>query len=338
VLLARYLADGRPDPGFGAGGFVTATTRPSNFGEAATSLAAYPGERLLVGVASLPGSALLLYRSDGSPDTSFGGDGRVDVDAFDDLLDFALDGDGRIVAVGLSYEACEVALVRLRADGSPDPSFGAGDGTVSLGRFAGACRREPAHLVLRPDGRIVVGGMQGTSFMRELTADGSLRRSEPGPHRRDPDRPQGRGAMALDRRGRLLIAGKERTGELAVARYTPKGSPDPSFGREGVVKLSLGRGAEGLAVRPLPSGEILVAGAIRECPNPRCEGTNPAVLLLTASGRLDKRFGHRGVWTRRVGTAARPLAMTLGPGALTIAGSANRPGTGRDIFIARLRR
>jgi uncharacterized delta-60 repeat protein len=337
VLLARYLPNGRPDPGFGASGFVTAATRPSNFGETATSLAAYPGERLLVGVASLPGSALLMYRSDGSPETSFGGDGRVDVNAFDDLLDFALDRDDKIVAVGLSYEQCAISAVRLRPDGSPDPSFGSG-GIVPLGPFSGACRREPVHIVLRPDGGSVVAGMQGVSFLRELTADGTPVENPRGPRRRYRDLPDKLGAIALDRQGRLLIAGKQRTGELAVTRYTPKGFPDESFGRHGAVQLKLGPAAQGLAVGPLPAGAIFVAAAIRECPAARCEGTNPAVLRLTPSGDLDRRFGHKGIWTRRVGTAAWPLALTRGPGSLTIAGSANRPGTGRDLFIARLHR
>jgi uncharacterized delta-60 repeat protein len=338
VLLARYLADGRPDPGFGAGGFVTATTRPSNFGETATSLAAYPGERLLVGAASRPGSALLMYRADGTPDSGFGGDGRVDVAGFDDLLDFAVDGDGAILAVGLSYGPCAASVVRLRPDGSPDQSFGSSDGVAPLGPFSGACAREAVHLLQRPDGRIIVGGTQGVSFFRELTSDGALIKGRRGARRRYRDRPEKLVTMSLDPRGRLLVGGKERTGELAITRYTTNGFPDPSFGRGGVVKLKFGLAAQAQALRPMPSGAVFVAAAIRECNGPACEGTNPAVLRLTPDGKLDRRFGRKGVWTRRVGTAAWPVTLTLGPDSLTISGSANRPGTGRDLFIARLHR
>ena len=50
-------------------------------------------------------------------------------------------------------------------------------------------------------------------------------------------------AVAIDSRGRVVVAGYTIDGsvDLALARFRPDGSPDPTFSGDGRVRLDLGR-------------------------------------------------------------------------------------------------
>ena len=82
---------------------------------------------------------LYLYNPDGSPDTSFDGDGRVTTDfgQDDQAVAVALQPDGRIVVAGTStatlppFTDKDFAVARYDVNGSLDSSFdGDGNGTV----------------------------------------------------------------------------------------------------------------------------------------------------------------------------------------------------------------
>ncbi|MBV9956847.1 MAG: hypothetical protein JO360_00445, partial [Acidobacteria bacterium] len=121
------------------------------------------------------------YNSDGSPDTSFGTNGRV-VTVVTEALDWAtcaaLQPDGKIVVGGYSagYTSSGMTLVRYNPDGSLDSSFGDGGIFFKTGYTVYS-------VAIQPDGRIVVGGQGGvargsncsTSLMlARLTSDGTL--------------------------------------------------------------------------------------------------------------------------------------------------------------------
>jgi uncharacterized delta-60 repeat protein len=89
---------------------------------------------------------LVRYQADGTPDVTFGSQGRVTTTVADystTAAAVAVQPDGRIVVGG-------VALVRYLPDGSLDAGFGAG-GIVSL-------RVGIQHVAVQPDGKIVVAG------------------------------------------------------------------------------------------------------------------------------------------------------------------------------------
>ncbi len=87
--------------------------------------------------------ALARYNPNGSLDTSFSGDGRqtTDFGGFDGANGVALQGDGKIVAVGDSGAGGtgDFALARYNPNGSLDPSF-SGDGKQTTD-FGGPTRR-----------------------------------------------------------------------------------------------------------------------------------------------------------------------------------------------------
>jgi uncharacterized delta-60 repeat protein len=103
--------------------------------------------------------ALARYNADGSPDTSFGSNGKVISSSLAKpaVANVVLvQPDNKIVAVGFSAGAgSDFALVRYNADGSLDSSFGSG-GQVTTDFFGTDDGARAA--LIQPDGKIVVAG------------------------------------------------------------------------------------------------------------------------------------------------------------------------------------
>jgi uncharacterized delta-60 repeat protein len=106
------------------------------------------------------------YNADGSPDTSFNGDGIVTTDIGDssDIANsIAIQSDGKIVVAGSSANvdsAADFAVVRYNADGSPDTSFN-GSGIVTTNIVTtdiGESIDSAASIAIQSDGKIVVAG------------------------------------------------------------------------------------------------------------------------------------------------------------------------------------
>ncbi|MCI0683923.1 MAG: cadherin domain-containing protein [Gemmataceae bacterium] len=154
--VVRYLIDGTLDPTFGGGdGIVTTSTNVGTFDQA-QSLILQPDNKI-VAVGSSGQFALVRYHSDGSLDTSFGGDGIVNASMGGTSMAFSgvLQADGKILAGGSSNGGA-FALARFLSDGSLDPSFGGGDGkvTTNIGYF----REQINSVLVQSDGRIVAVG------------------------------------------------------------------------------------------------------------------------------------------------------------------------------------
>ncbi|HEX7185078.1 MAG TPA: delta-60 repeat domain-containing protein [Thermoanaerobaculia bacterium] len=284
--LARYHPDGSLDTGFGSGGLVT-----TDFGgfDLAEGVALLPDGRIAVAGTRIVGQfhdfAVALYESNGSASAGFGAGGRVVTDFFgrDDVArDVLAQPDGRIVAVGYAFSpvATRVALARYNLDGSLDPSFsGDGKATTSDSILSSELGFAAA---LQPDGRIVVAGsrISGANFnflVERYLPNGS------------PDTSFGTGgwatldffgeqdeahAVALQPGGGIVLAGFARNGpdfvdyDFALARYTPGGLLDTSFGAAGRVTTDFfGLTDQGYAAASQPDGRIVVAGYATE-PDP----------------------------------------------------------------------
>lgn len=180
-LLKRFNGDGSPDTLFGSGGIVT-----TDFGgtDNIWSLAAQPDGKLVAvgeteedvttghGPSDL---AVARYNTDGSLDTSFGTGGRFTTTfrTFTSNPSVVLQPDGKIVSMGSSTAVFDpgpgevrqwtVALARYDADGSPDLTFGvAGQVFTEFGTGANDLANG---LALQSDGKIVIGGNVGDSFL-----------------------------------------------------------------------------------------------------------------------------------------------------------------------------
>ena len=101
-------------------------------------------------------------------------------------------------------------------------------------------------------------------------------------------------AVAIDRRGRILVAGYDvgrRDTDLALARFRSNGRLDRRFGGgDGRVTTDLGGTDYGFDVAVGSRGRIVVAG-MRE----RRRGSRMAVAVYGPRGRLDRSFSRNGI-------------------------------------------
>ena len=285
--VARYNPDGTLDTTFGGDGKVT--TQFTRRDDLVAGLAIQAdGKILLSGGAgwnsSNPRIALARFNSDGTLDTTFGGDGRVttDVTKGDEYANaVAVQADGKIVAGGFAPQAGSgsFALVRYASDGSPDPTF-SGDGIV-LTNFT---RRGDSvqGLVVQPDERIVAAGIAGsgganTRFaLARYGTDGTLDSSFSGNGTLMTDFTSGFDEaldVGLQADGRIVVAGRAsgQGGRFALTRYGTDGTLDNTFSGDGKVTTNFTPRqdlAYGVAIQA--DGNIVLAGeAGWDRPNPK---------------------------------------------------------------------
>ena len=214
---------------------------------------------------------------------------------------------GRVaIFLGLALVVLGVLGVSSAADlslaGSLDRSFGNGGVvTRTLGATAVATSEG---IAVQPDRKIVV--VTSGSVVRYLS-DGSL------------DSSFGTGgyvatafdaaAVALQPDGKIVVAGAMSDGsgidgsEFAAARYNPDGSPDPSFGTDGITTTIIPN-LPGLAIPPdasanalaiLRDGEIVAAGSVAFDTSDIVEPSEFALVGYKPDGSLDPTFGDGGI-------------------------------------------
>lgn len=161
AAVARLLPDGTADASFGN---VAGTTLLDVSGGAdeAVGVALLPDGRIVAaGHAVTPtGNELFVWRlgPDGAPDPTFGMEGRVVIplDGDDVASDLQLLPDGRIMVLANTTGGASPGpvIVRLRADGAPDPTYGemgVHRPYVGLSGYLNA-------MELLPDGKLLVAG------------------------------------------------------------------------------------------------------------------------------------------------------------------------------------
>jgi uncharacterized delta-60 repeat protein len=268
----------------------------------------------LIGACALvlaAGNARLVVAEPGEIDLTFGAGGRVitDLGGLDTVYAVTVQADGRIVAAGTRQDGgnFDIALARYMRDGRLDPTFGA-EGTMTTDLGGG----DAAYAVaVQPNGRIVVAGVTSSDFaLVRYLPDGGL----------DPT--FGRGgvttapigsddpaayALAVQTDGGIVIAG---TAGFALARYTPDGRPDPSFGSGGTVAITGGRPPGALAVTVEPDATITVA---------RVSGEAVSLARFMLDGSQDTAFGEGGESRFPVSLGApRAVAVARPPGAPSV--------------------
>jgi uncharacterized delta-60 repeat protein len=304
ILVADYLANGRPDPGFANRGFFLADGAGDDQG---TALDRYPGGRILLGTRSPGGASLIMLGPDGQLVRSFGGDGTVALGDIDYVSALVVSRSGAILAAGSSRKPCRFLVERLGPGGGVDRRFGTSGGAARIGQD---CRAENAvDMVQRPDGNLVVA-IEGTRTVEELTASG----------RRSPRfsidtedawrLPKHLGALVLDAQGRLIVGGT-LFHRLGLVRLDRDGRLDRGFGRDGIVTREVGREAKVTALAVEPDGKVLASGIANACPPQLCDGPTALIARFNPDGTSDPEFGRGGVWTgRRETSALDSLAVT----------------------------
>src|SRR5262245_57900283 len=197
---------------------------------------------LLLALALVLAAGRALAADAGDLDTSFGGDGIVELNlgSTAEFTDAAVDARRRIVAVGTAGERLDSQLlvVRFTPSGVPDPTFGGGDGIVALDDPLDADEHglRGGAVLVQPDGKIVAAaGSTGTDaiwYVARLEENGAL----------DPTFANGDGFFSrtvtresharvggiLYDAGRIVVAGDVGTGP-ALMRLTAGGDRDGNF-------------------------------------------------------------------------------------------------------------
>ncbi|MGN6274405.1 MAG: delta-60 repeat domain-containing protein [Solirubrobacterales bacterium] len=322
--LARFTSQGRLDPSFGNGGKVV--PRPSNEGKV-LRVGEIGGERLhdvavepdgtIVGVGEVvpghrfdlrspkqPAAVVLAYRPDGKVERRFGHRGRFEVKmprsgAYTGFTEVKALPSGKLLVSG--YVGNQIVLYRLTANGKPDPSFGGGDGKVTLGRRTGEASpgfiRAP--FAVERGGRIVLCGVTFSKSILDsqpvvlvrFSADGRRDRSfgksiyaeqapadrrPPLAHRKHVEAyqfdPQG---LAIDGKGRIVVTGGEAApyvrgqkeagyAYFVARRFLPNGRRDKGFGESGVFPTDPpGSQSYARAATTQPGGKVVAGGWVQ---------------------------------------------------------------------------
>lgn len=293
--LETFLPDGAPDPA------APPIALPKG-------LAVFPvagGKSLILG-----NGKLRRVNPDGSPDTSFGGTGRVKTQLYGPDLVVEL-GSGKIAEIGTTVVGARrqsglIQITVLNPDGSVDREAG----------LKGAELKTARDVVLREIVPMAGGGalVVDESFLLELRADGTVNDAfgnkgfvYAGGLASASFHPDG----SIEAVGQSYGSGTNK--DLALFRFTSTGGP------EGVRRFDLGDQVQANAAAWASDGSVIVAGYEYKEPclggGDGCE-TVPTLAAIDAAGNLETGFGESGVL--RLSALAGPSANYLEHGATAL--------------------
>ena len=281
------------------------TTGYGVWSAAAADVVAPDGSVVTAGQAHLSGGDQIIatrYTPSGQPDPNFGHGGMVTVDiggaaGVDSGAGLVRAADGSILIAGTGAAANhqDFAIVRLLANGTPDPAFGThGVAAIPVGDvgYANAILVDPAGNI-DVAGTARVAGVNHFAVIR-LTPHGTL----------DPTFGNGGitilpptaadWGMVRQADGSLVLGGQELqagTQTFMAARVRPNGTLDPTYGTGGIVTLPIGSTAVGYAINIQPDGKVVLGG------NGNAKDGTPigAIARLNTNGTLDPTFGTGGI-------------------------------------------
>jgi uncharacterized delta-60 repeat protein len=232
--VARYDTNGRLDTSFGGDG--KATVHFKGGGEAGGMAIGANGKIVVVGgnVPDVDKFEVARFNTDGTLDTTFGGDGKVTTNmgqGEESATGVAIQANGMVVVAGytdLPHEAGDTfgpgkfALARYNPDGTLDTTF-SGDGKVTTTFSTDAT---PSGVAVQGNGRIVavggVGGAGGRFALARYDRNGALDATFGGDGKVTTNfsaEEDLASAVALQTDGKIVAAGKARGDRFAVARY-----------------------------------------------------------------------------------------------------------------------
>ena len=257
VAVARYNSNGTPDATFDGDGVATGLFgTPDAFG--AQTVAITPGNKILVG-----GSPRIAqFTSTGTLDASFGVGGVATTGA-SWVSDIAVQGDGKIVAVG-GTSGLDLGIARFTSAGVLDSAFG-GDGLVTTDLGGNDAANAVA---IQGDGRIVVAGTAAEHFVvvrydstgaldPSFGGDGSVSTTFTGENIENAN------SVSIQADGKIVAVGRafhDYHAEWAIARYATDGW------LEGQMVTDFDKSDDTATVVAIQTnGRILVAGGQGGC-------------------------------------------------------------------------
>ncbi len=311
MAVLSLNSDGSPDTGFNG---VGKASRDIGDNVSLISDVALQADGKIVvagGLTSYPGSGgffygtgVSRYNPDGTPDMTFGDNGKVYLSSSDprattSVLGVAAQPDGKILAAGLigssgGSNSSGIRVTRFNGDGSLDASFGSGGIFTYMQQGFNAF-----DIALQPDGKIVVGGFNSNyDFMlMRLTPDGALdpELGGTGIVTTDINSYDTGATMVIQPNGKIILAGASGMyyTDFSMVRFNSNGTLDQTFGRRGKVITNMGAGVESSisSVALTPDGNIVAAGYRR------AQTTSGIVVArYTGKGMLDSSFASGGIF------------------------------------------
>ncbi|MEA2734947.1 MAG: hypothetical protein QOE14_1398 [Humisphaera sp.] len=210
----------------------------------------------------------------GDLDLGFGSGGHIDIDLTSPLF-----GVQRVIPVtGGDMLVIGQEIRRFHANGSPDLTFGGGDGVMPLPQAMINANNYLENAALLPDGRVVavVRNEIGTQTIHQIVlfnADGSPA---------DMTLPVGLGEIdqfVVQPDGKVIVIGAHQ-----AIRFNSDFQPDPTFGLNGVLSTHLSNAS----IDPASDGTFFAVGTTQTTPPLR------AIVKFTAAGNVDNSFGNDG--------------------------------------------
>ncbi len=279
ITVARYLADGTLDSSFGGGAGWLQLPLDTNTDDSAVDVVALPDGRILFSGASQQSPCCSTdhdffvgrLTSTGAWDTTFSGDGklRIPLTAGNDYArDMRLDSAGRIVVSGSTRPSSSGGgVLRLLGDGTPDPTFGGGDGMMVFDVVT--WNETIGGLAVLDDDSILVGGTdEGSMYVVKVAPTGVLDTTFGGGDGISTLIPAGTNAVARDllaHPGGGIVGVGDAVGtnrDPLVARWSADGAAT-NFGGDGSQSFVYGALAdEAHAATWSSDGRIVIAGVM----------------------------------------------------------------------------
>lgn len=251
----------------------------------------------------------VIFAAAGDLDLTFDGAGYSDSalpGGTEYATDSALQNDGKIILVGDTSNV--FSAVRYNANGTLDTTFGRrglaridfGDGTIDTPKFMTSSFARA--VAIQSDGKILVAGavhyrtaafgsFESDLVLVRLNSDGFLDRTFNGDGKirtRILSRSSVATAMAVAGDGKIIVAGS--AGSFGILRFHPDGSPDQSFGEDGVLRIATLGEPRDLIVQP--DGKIIAVGSQ---PGPTSFTSDFAIVRLNVDGSFDTEFNDTGI-------------------------------------------
>ncbi len=310
LKVIRINQNGTLDNNFGVNGVFSFLNTYDSYGYDSQILD--DGKILVAGIASEnfnPYSILLVrINSNGTLDTTFGNSGYT-ITSFSPTDNFAyglaVQPDGKIVIAGsmvdtINYQA-NPTMVRFDSNGFVDSTFGV-NGQLLIPAISGdngfRC------VTLQPDGKILAAGHYSLVNTGLVEFDFCVARADANGVL-DPTfgnnglvvTPVGTGldqafGIALDTALNIVVAGtsSNATVDMALLKYDPTGTLDPTFGNGGIVEFDHADFDAASDVIVQPDNRIVVCGTSGAFPSP----TAAIVWKYLADGTIDSTFASIG--------------------------------------------
>lgn len=345
--VARYLPDGDLDNTFGVNGTLITPVGVSN--DKVYSGVIQPDGKIIVAGFSHNGTnndfALVRYLTNGSIDGSFANFGKVVTQigtSHSEAWSALIQNDEKIVVAGYSDNGSDndFAVVRYNPDGTPDNTFAEnGAATLPIGSGEDVARS----IACQNDGKIVLAGYsfngndydfalvryKTNGFIDNTFGNNGIVTTHIG------IKGDYATSILIQSDGKLVASGHSYNGndyDFALVRYNPDGTPDKSFGINGVVTTPIGSSNDRVYSSVLQNdGKILAAGYTYN-------GNNDdfALVRYNSNGDRDITFGNDGIVVTSIGNFYdRAFSITIQSDGKIIASGYAENGTDDDIVLVR---